>query len=153
VNVPQAYVSVARLGAAAELRVQELPGQVFQAHVAHTSNEVDSSSRTMLAILEVPNPRGILLPGMYAQVRFSGVNNAPGVVLIPGEALELTPKGTRVGVVDGSNRVQFRDVTVGNDYGNDVEIRSGLRAGEMVVLNPTDSVRDGVQVDVRRGGS
>ena len=150
VNVPQAYLSVARPGAAAELRVQELPGQVFQARVDRTSGEVDSNSRTLLTILVVPNPKGILVPGMYAQIRFAGAAPAAGSVLIPGEALVLTPQGTRVGIVDASHRVRFRDVKVGNDYGSDVEILSGIAAGDLVILNPTDAVKDGVEVETRR---
>jgi RND family efflux transporter MFP subunit len=150
VNVPQAYLSIARPGATAELRVQELPGQVFQARVDRTSGEVDSNSRTLLTILVVPNPKGILVPGMYAQIRFAGATPAAGSVLIPGEALVLTPQGTRVGVVDASHRVRFRDVKVGNDYGSDVEILSGVAAGDLVILNPTDAVKDGVEVETRR---
>jgi RND family efflux transporter MFP subunit len=153
VNVPQAFVGSIHDGGAAELRVQELPGQVFQATVSHFTHEVDTTSRAMLAVLRVPNPRGKLLPGMYAQVRFPGAKSASGAVLIPGDALMLVSKGPRVAVVDADNRIHFRDVKVGNDYGNEIEIKSGLAAGERVIMNPTDAVKDGVEVEIRKSNN
>lgn len=150
VNVPQAFVASIHDGGAAELRVQELPGQVFQATVSHFTHEVDTNSRSMLAILQVPNSRGTLLPGMYAQVRFPGAKSASGAVLIPGDALVLSSKGPRVAVVDPENCVHFHDVKVGTDYGNEVEIKSGLADGDLVVMNPGDAVKDGVEVEVHK---
>jgi RND family efflux transporter MFP subunit len=149
VNVPQTFVGSIHDGAPAELRVQELPGQVFAATVSHFTHEVDTTSRSMLAILRVPNRRGVLLPGMYAQVRFPGAK-ASGAVLIPGDALVLSSRGPRVAVVDSAHRVQFHEVKVGNDYGNEVEIKSGLAAGDLVIMNPSDSVKDGVEVEIHK---
>ena len=88
VNVPQTYAALVRTGQQAELRVQELRGQVFPATVARTTGSVDANSRTMLAILETPNPRGVLLPGMYAQVKFS-FPGSKAALLVPGDALLL----------------------------------------------------------------
>jgi RND family efflux transporter MFP subunit len=149
VNVPQTYVSSIKSGEPAELRVQELPGQVFQAVVSRFTHEVDASSRSMLAILQVPNPRGILLPGMYAQVRFTTARTTPAV-LIPGDALVLGSKGPRVATVDAGNLVHFREIRIGNDTGSEVEVLSGLSPGDLVIMNPTDAVRDGVQVEARK---
>lgn len=145
VNVPQTYVSSIRSGQAAELRVQELPGQVFRAVVSRFTHEVDAGSRSMLAVLEVPNPRGILLPGMYAQVRFATARTTPAL-LIPGDALVLGSKGPRVATVDSEDRVHFREIRIGNDTGSEVEVLSGLEPGELVIMNPTDAIRDGVRV-------
>ena len=150
VNVPQTFVGSIHDGGPAELRVQELPGHVFQAVVSHFTHEVDTTSRTMLAILLVANPRGVLLPGMYAQVRFPGAASASGDVLIPGDALVMSSKGPRVAVVDSTNRVHFHEVKVGIDYGNEVEIKSGLAAGDLVIMNPSDAVKDGVEVEIHR---
>ncbi len=72
--------------------------------------------------------------------------------MIPGDALLLTPQGTRVAVVDTDNRVRFQNVKVGTDYGNDVEIKAGLRAGDLVIMNPTDAIKDGVQVEIHKAG-
>lgn len=149
VNVPQTYVSSIHAGEKAELRVQELPGQVFSAVVNRFTHEVDASSRSMLAILEVPNPRGILLPGMYAQVRFSTARSGTAM-LIPGDALILGTKGTRAATVDAASRVRFRDIRVGTDYGSEVEVLSGLSPGDLVIMNPTDAVREGAYVEVQK---
>ncbi|MGI8989195.1 MAG: efflux RND transporter periplasmic adaptor subunit [Bryobacteraceae bacterium] len=149
VNVPQSYVGAIHDGERGELRVQELPGCVFQAVVSRFTHEVDTGSRSMLAILLVPNPQEVLLPGMYAQVRFS-TSRANSALLIPGDALITGSKGTRVAAVDAENRVHFRDVRVGIDYGTEVEILSGLAAGDLVVMNPTDSVREDARVEVRK---
>ena len=150
VNVPQAYAGSIRAGMAAELRVQELPGQVFHANVARFTHEVDAGSRSMLAILLIPNPRGTLLPGMYGQVRFPGAKSASGAVTIPGDALVLSSQGPRVAVVDADSRVHFRTVKIGTDFGNEVEITSGLAAGEVVIMNPADAAKDGALVEVHK---
>jgi RND family efflux transporter MFP subunit len=150
VNIPQTNVALIHDGMTAELRVQELPGQVFHATVTRFTHEVDMTSRSMLAILRVPNPTGILIPGMYAEVRFPGRKSDGGTILIPGDALVLSSQGPRVAVVDGDNRVHFQLVKVGTDYGNEVEIKTGLNAGDLVIMNPSDAVKDGVQVEVHK---
>src|SRR5579872_5061685 len=86
VSVPQTYVAEMRNGQTAELRVQERPGEVFPAHVSNVSNSLDATSRSMLVILETPNPGARLYPGMYAQVRFAGSKAKP-LLRIPGDAL------------------------------------------------------------------
>jgi RND family efflux transporter MFP subunit len=147
VNVPQAYAPLVHEGLRAGLRVQEVPGQVFQAVVKRTAHSVDAASRTMLAILETPNPRGALLPGMYSQVKFSFSGAKPGV-LVPGDALLLGREGPHVAIVRPDHSIQMRRIHVAHDYGADLEIDSGLAAGELVVLNPNDQIRDNVRVDV-----
>jgi RND family efflux transporter MFP subunit len=149
VNVPQTYVGSVHTGERAEVRVQEMPGKVFAAVVTRFSHAVDPNSRAMLAILELPNPRETLLPGMYSQVRFATTRSAPALVM-PGDALILGAKGTRVAVADAQNRVRFRDVQVGKDFGGEIEVLDGVSAGELVIMNPTDAVREGIEVEVRR---
>ena len=149
VNVPQAYAPLVRDGQRAELRVQELPGQMFPATVIRNAHSVDENARTMLAILETPNPRGVLLPGMYAQVKFAFSGNQFGL-LIPGDALLLGREGPRVAVVMPNHTVQMRRIHIAHDFGAELEIDSGLAAGDQVVLNPTDQVRENARVDVRR---
>jgi RND family efflux transporter MFP subunit len=148
VNVPQAYAPLVHDGLRAELRVQELPGQVFSAFVKRTARSVDANARTMLAILETPNPRASLLPGMYSQVKFSFPGDKSGL-LVPGDALLLGREGPRVAVVAPDHIIHMRRVHIAHDFGADLDIDSGLAAGELVVLNPTDQVRDNVRVEVR----
>ncbi len=149
VNVPQAYAPLVRDGLRAELRVQELPGRMFPATVTRTAHSVDASARTMLAILETPNPKGTLLPGMYSQVKFVFSGN-PSSVLVPGDALMLGREGPRVAVVTPDHIVHLRRIHIAHDYGADLEIDSGLAPGDLVVLNPTDQTRENARVDVRQ---
>ncbi len=148
VNVPQAYAPLVHDGLRAELRVQELPGQMFPATVTRTANSVDENARTMLAILETPNPKGTLLPGMYSQVRFVFPGNR-SALLVPGDALLLGREGPRVAVVTPDHIVHLRRIHIAHDYGADLEIDSGLAPGDLVVINPTDQTRENARVDVR----
>ncbi len=148
VNVPQAFVSAIHKGEKAELRVQELPGQVFPATIARFTHEVDMTTRSMLAILLVPNPAGVLIPGMYAQITFA-TTRPTAALLIPGDALIVGAEGTRVAVAEADGRVHFHKVRVGNDLGSEVEILSGLVPGDRVITNPADTVREGARVEVR----
>jgi RND family efflux transporter MFP subunit len=148
VNVPQTYVGSIHAGETAELRVQELPGQVFAAKVARIANALDPNSRAMITVLEVPNPRGILMPGMYAEVRFSTGRLSPAVI-VPGDTLTTGRQGPRVAVVGSDHRVHFRPIRIGQDLGSELEVVSGLSPGEVVIANPSDSVRENALVEVR----
>lgn len=151
VNVPQTNVASMHPGQTAELRVQELPGQVFSARVTRIANALDAASRAMLTVLEVPNPRGVLMPGMYAQVRFSA-GRAEAAVLVPGDVLILGRQGPRVAVVAPDHRIHLRQIRIGQDLGSEIEVVSGLSAGEVVVANPSDAVRENAFVEVRNVG-
>jgi RND family efflux transporter MFP subunit len=151
VNVPQTNVASMHPGETAELRVQELPGQVFSAKVTRIANALDVTSRAMLTVLEVPNPRGVLMPGMYAQVRFS-TGRAEAAVIVPGDTLILGRQGPRVAVVGPDHRIHLRQIRIGQDSGSEIEVISGLSAGETVVANPSDAVRENALVDVRNIG-
>ncbi len=147
VNVPQTYVAEMRNGQPAELRVQERPG-VFPARVTNISSSLDANSRTMLVILETPNPGGALYPGMYAQVRFPAVHTTPGL-RIPADAVLQGKDGARVATVGADHVVHFRKVVVAEDLGSEVELVSGLAEGELVISNPTDAVLENAVVEVR----
>jgi RND family efflux transporter MFP subunit len=148
VNVPQTYVEEIHQGQLAELRVQEKPGVVYPAHVSGMTNSLDAASRAMLVILQTPNTDGSLFPGMYAQVRFAASKAKP-MLRVPGDTVMLTKNGPRVAVVGADHIVHFRNVTIGQDFGNEIEVASGLKAGEMVISNPADVVQEGAAVEVR----
>jgi RND family efflux transporter MFP subunit len=149
VNVPQTWVSAIHDGQQAEVRVQELPGKVFTATVAHSTHEEDASSRAMLAVLRTPNPHHLLLPGMYAEVRFA-TSRPVSTLLIPGDALVNGTQGTRVATAGVDGKVHFKNVRVGNDFGNEVEVLDGLSPDDLVIMNPTDAVREGVEVEAKK---
>ena len=150
VNVPQTYVQDMRDGQTAELRVQERPGQVFHARVTNVSNSLDTNSRSMLVILETPNPGATLYPGMYAQVRFPAA--AKPTLRIPGDAVVVGAKGASVATVGPDRVVHFKPIAIGQDLGSEVEVTSGLSPGELVISNPSDSVQENVAVEVRNRG-
>jgi multidrug efflux system membrane fusion protein len=148
VNVPQTYVEEMHNGQTAELRVQERPGQVFPARVTNISSSLDATSRSMLVILETPNSGAILFPGMYAQVRFAGSRPRP-TLRVPGDTVLMDKNGARVAVVGPDHVVHFRAVTIGQDLGSEIEVISGIAAGDLVVSNPSDAVQENALVDIR----
>jgi RND family efflux transporter MFP subunit len=146
VNVPQSYAPVIRTGQPAQLVFEEFAGRVFPARVTNASESVDPSSRTMLTVLEVDNSGGVLLPGMFAKVRFR-LPHTVNVLRVPADALIFRSDGTFVATVDPEHKVHLRPIVIGRDYGSEVEATSGLEAMDSVVLNPTDAIREGVLVE------
>ena len=148
VNVPQTFVAEIDDGQPAELRVAERPDEVFPARVTNISNSLDTNSRSMLVILETPNAGAKLYPGMYTQVRFAARNPKP-LLRIPGDALIVGKAGTKVAVVGTDHVVHIKDVVIGQDLGSEIEIVSGLQAGDLAISSPSDSVVENAVVDVR----
>jgi len=146
VNVPQTYAPVIRVGQRAQLVVDEFAGRTFAASVTNASGSVDPASRTMLTVLEVDNSSGALLPGMFAKVRFL-LPHTVNILRVPADALIFRADGTFVAVVDQEHKIRLRQLTLGRDYGTEVEAASGLEAMDLVVLNPTDAIREGVLVE------
>lgn len=147
VQVPQQYVHDVVDGQKAQLTFLEMPGRTVDASVTQVSGAVDPVSRTLQVELQVPNPHGDLFAGSYAQVRFDDPA-APGALTIADNAVIFQSQGTQVAVVGRDNKVHLRDVVVGRDFGDSIEILSGLTATDRVVDNPPDSITDGMSVDV-----
>ena len=144
-NVPQEQASSVRAGQPARLSVSNLPGRQFSGTVARTANSLDPASRTLLVEVHVPNREGALLPGMYARVELvSPRTDAP--LLIPSDALIARGEGMEVAVVREDHRVHVQKIEVGRDYGDRLEVAAGLRDGDMVIANPGDAVREGLEV-------
>ncbi len=144
-NVPQSSASDVRVGQSASLATPELPERKFSGAVTRTANALDPASRTLLVEVQVPNPEGKLLPGMYVEVDLHLPRKDPPL-LIPSDTLSVRPEGTLLAVLDSDNRVHFQRVVIGRDYGSNIEILSGLSAGQRVVANPNDAVQEGVKV-------
>ena len=145
VDVPQSYAPFIHTGLAAVVTVQQLPSRLFAGKVMRTSESLDPNTRTLLTEVDVPNPASSLLPGMYAQVTLRSVIAEPPL-LVPGDALVTRANGTRVAVVGEDGIVHFLKVSVGRDYGTETEVLSGLQGQELVIINPTDDVREGAKV-------
>lgn len=148
VNVPQSYSTLIHVGETADLIVDEYPGRAFPARVSSTTNAVDPVSRSLLAVLLVNNPKGELLPGMYAKVRFA-LPHMVSVTMLPADALVLKTDGPHAAVVGADHKIHFHKLVLGRDFGAELEVNSGLEEGDAVVLNPTDAIREGVTVEAK----
>jgi RND family efflux transporter MFP subunit len=144
-NVPQAYAGSIRTGQQATLTMTDLPGRKFVGKVARTANALDPSSRTLLAEVSVPNPTGILIPGMYAQVDLAIPRQDPPLV-IPGDTLVIRSDGPQVAVVNAEGVIHYTKIQLGRDFGDRLEVLSGLHEGQQLAVNPSDSIREGVRV-------
>jgi RND family efflux transporter MFP subunit len=147
VRVPQTMIRAITAGQKAELIFQEQAGEKFTATVMRTAGAVDPDSRTLLVELQVPNPHNDILAGSYAQVRFNHAADTHGL-MISDNALIFRAQGMQVALVGDDNKVQLRPVKVGRDYGNTIEILSGIKATDRVIVNPPDSIADGMSVQV-----
>ncbi len=147
VNVPQIYSQSARQGMHAALTLAEFPGRTFAGTLARTAQAIDIASRTLLTEIDVDNPKGELLPGSYAEVHLKLPTDA-STFNLPVNAVMFRTEGVRVAVVQGDGRVSVRPVTIGRDFGNSIEVVSGLHGDERIVVNPPDSIEDGETVRV-----
>ncbi len=145
VNVPQSDSAGIRLGQPAYATVNEYPGRRFAGKVTRTSNSFDPTSRTLLTEVQVANPNQVLLPGMYAQVLFENARVNPPLI-VPGDSIAVRTSGPQAAILVAGNKVHFQSVTVGRDFGTDTEILSGLNDGDVVIVNPSDDVREGAHV-------
>ncbi len=146
-QVPQAMAASITPGQMADVLIPEKPNQVFKAKVARTSGAIAPASRTLLVELELDNSRGEILAGSFAQVRFTGAKSTPPLT-VPGNALLFRAEGPQVGIVGPDNKVELRSVKLGRDFGQTVEILSGVTPKDRVILNPSDSLSGGVTVRV-----
>jgi|HubBroStandDraft_4_1064222.scaffolds.fasta_scaffold129078_2 RND family efflux transporter MFP subunit len=147
VQVPQAYASVIRAGMQASLSTAERPDQLHPAKVISTAEAIDPATRTLLTELQADNPHGELLPGSYSQVHLP-LPEAVDRWRVPSNSLLYRGDGLHVATVDAQNRVHLRSVTVGRDFGAEIEILSGIDPQERVIMSPPDSILDGAQVKV-----
>ena len=126
-----------------------MPGRKFTGVVTRTSNALDPATRTLLTEVQVANPDGRLMPGMYAQVDLAVPRKDPPL-LIPGDTLVVRSDGPQVAVVQPDGTVHFTRIQLGRDFGDRLEVLCGLEEGQQLVVNPSDAVREGVKVKARR---
>jgi RND family efflux transporter MFP subunit len=151
VNVPEEYSQATTSGLAAELTLAEFPGRTFTGKLVRTSEAINYETRTLLAEVDVTNPTGKLLSGSYAEVHFK----VPGKVstyILPVNTLLFRKEGLRVATVNGG-KAQLLPVTAGRDFGDTIEIISGLQGNESVIVSPADSVVDGEKVQIAQANA
>jgi RND family efflux transporter MFP subunit len=149
VAVPEAYSRAARVGSKATLTLDEYPDRTFEGTITRTSSSIDMASRTLNTEVDIDNSKGLLLPGAYVQVHLA----LPGQIhsfVIPSDTLLFRTQGLQVGVVR-NNVAQLVPVTIGTDYGETVQVTSGLSASDEVIESPSDSLVSGTPVRIARG--
>jgi RND family efflux transporter MFP subunit len=151
VAIPEVYWRAARVGAKATLTLDEYPDQTFQGTITRTSSSIDMASRTLNTEVDIDNSKGLLLPGAYVRVHLALPGQIHSVV-IPSDTLLFRTEGLQVGVVR-NNVARLVPVTIGTDYGESVQITSGLSASDEVIESPSDSLVSGTPVRITRGAS
>lgn len=150
VNVPEVDSPSIHKGIKVQIEVPALVGQRFTGSVVRTADAIDPATRTLNTEIDVPNSKGQLLPGSYAQVHLA-LKEQVQRLTVPSNALLFRAEGPRAAVVGAGNKVQLRPVTIGRDFGNTVEIISGLEPSDVVVVSPSDSLENGQVVRVAQG--
>jgi RND family efflux transporter MFP subunit len=145
VQVPQGAAVGIRDGVRARVQVAQMPERAFEGTVSRSSVSLRSAVRTLDTEVDVANQDQLLRPGLYVAVTFAVPRSHPRVT-VPSEALIFDAGGTHVAVVEPDDTVRLRPITIARDLGAQLELRSGLKSGETVVLNPPADLRDGSHV-------
>jgi RND family efflux transporter MFP subunit len=147
VQVPEIYAGSTSPGLEAQLLFAEQPQKTYAAKVVRTSNALDPTLRTLQVELELDNTNREVFPGAYAEVHFKLPASAQSLRL-PANTVLFRAAGLQVATVDGQKHVKLKSIVQGRDFGSSIEILSGLEADDVVILNPPDSLTDGVPVHI-----
>ncbi len=146
VNVPEEYSQGVTVGMTADLSLAEFPARTFRGKLVRTADSINVTTRTLLIEIDVDNPTGTLLTGSYAEVHLK-VPEHKSTLILPVNTLLFRSEGLRVGIVkDG--KVVLTAVTPGHDFGDRIEIVSGLTPDDQVIVNPPDSIVSGQAVQI-----
>jgi len=146
VNVPEDDAPFIQTGQQAMLTFSEMPTEPFTGTITRTSDSLSQQTRTLLLEIKVDDPLHRLRPGMFASVQLHFNASDPGI-LISGDSVVPRAQGQFVAVVQ-NGIVHMQEVHVGRDLGTQVYVTTGLKNGDTVVVNPTDSVKEGAHVTV-----
>ena len=144
VYVPQDAAFGVTPGVEAVVRVPEIPNRTFSGTVTRLSDALAPGTRTLLTEIDVPNPDGVLRPGMYCTVELHIPRRTPSVI-VPSDAIVFNGGGLQVAVVE-NGVAHFHKVDVARDLGTEVEIREGVQPGDHVILRPMVNLADGSKV-------
>ncbi|PYU60655.1 MAG: efflux RND transporter periplasmic adaptor subunit [Acidobacteria bacterium] len=144
IPVPESAVSKIRLGSPVEVRISTL-GKKIQGKVARFADQVDTATRTMHTEVDVPNPTGELVPGMYASASLV-LNDERNALAVPVQALARAEDSVTVLVIDKQNKLEERSVETGVETPDQVEILSGLNEGDLVVVGNRSQLQPGMAV-------
>ena len=141
INVPQSYTQWIKVGQGADITLDEQKGRVFVGEVTKLASAIDPISRTMQVEVSLGNKEKQLLPGAFVQVNLK--LPASNAINIPSNTLLIRKEGIQVAIVDEQNKVSLQKIKLGRDYGVSSDVIDGLKGGERLVLNPSDSLSDG----------
>ncbi len=141
IPVPESYVRYIKIGDEITVRVPAL-NRNFPGKVARFSVDVKQETRTMHTEVDVPNPQGLLIPGVYAEATLA-LDSKGDALVVPLQAVNLESDSASVLVVNGSNQIEQRNITLGIQTENEAEVLSGLNEGEQVVISDRGSLRPG----------
>jgi RND family efflux transporter MFP subunit len=147
VNVPEAYSQAAKPGLTATLTLAEFPGRTFPGTLVRTANAIDQSTRTLLVEIRVDNPTGTLFTGAYAEVHLK-LPTAASSLILPVNALLFRSEGLMVVAVTDDKHAELKPITLGHDFGSEVEVIAGLTGDESIIVNPPDSIVSGQTVRI-----
>ncbi len=146
-NVPQTLASSIHSGTKADLTFDSFPGKKFPAEVTATAGAINPTTRTLLIQLILPNKEGELLPGSYATAHLY-LESDSSHLLIPANTLLFRSEGPSVALVGEHGVVEIRSIKIARDLGDKLEIASGLKLTDQIILNPSDSIVAGDQVKI-----
>jgi RND family efflux transporter MFP subunit len=150
VAVPEVDAEAAQNGAKATLTLDEFPGETFQGTIVRDSDAIDYASRTLNVEVDIDNPQDRVKTGAYVFVHLNVPQSAHAStqsLIIPANTLLFRSEGLRVGVVR-NGRAELAPITIGRDFGATVEVVAGLHPTDQVIVNPSDSLASGSQVQV-----
>ena len=147
VYVPQDAAFGVVPGVAATVRVPELPDREFPGKVTRIADALQSGTRTLLTEIDIPNPDGALRTGIYCTIELHIPRKTPSL-LVPADAIIFNRNGMQVAVAN-NGKAEIRKVGVKRDLGTQVEVDSGVKAGDQVILNPPVTLADGSKVQMR----
>jgi multidrug efflux pump subunit AcrA (membrane-fusion protein) len=148
ISVPQYYAGVVQVGQTASVSVDELPGKIFTSVIKRTAGAFDPASRTLVTEVSLNNPGDVLRPGMFATVHLR-LPHPGGNLLIPDSSLVTGAAGNQVVLIEPDSTIHFQPITLGRDFGQVIEVTSGLQMGRQIVASPPDSLLDGEKVTVQ----
>jgi RND family efflux transporter MFP subunit len=147
VQVPQSFSAGLKPGMAATFEMPQYPGVQFDATLSHISKSINSASHSMQVELQADNSDGKFFGGAYCNVHFK-ISSNPNRLQIPSTALIVGNKGAQVAILDSNNKVVLKNVELGRDFGDSVEVLAGLSASDRVVNNPPETLANGDIVQI-----
>ena len=147
VQVPQSFTAGLAPGMKATFEMPQYPGVQFDAALSHISKSINPNSHSMQVELQADNAAGKFFGGSYCNVHFE-LPVDPNLVKIPSTALVTGNQGTQVAILDSNDKVVLKNVQLGRDFGDSVEVVAGLSPSDRIINNPPETLAAGDAVRV-----